>query len=117
MANKVDEASADTQKEFGGGKTVGAVTAPCFAKKAVKVKIVTMQPVACPGHKFDIRAVGDPLGGTYKWTVSGVGASLVDIAGNPTNAGTRVFLLSFRPNNKKGKIPSRRTRFRHLYSP
>lgn len=116
VANKVDEASADTQKEFGGGKTVGAVTAPCFAKKAVKVKIVTMQPVACPGHKFDIRAVGDPLGGTYKWTVSGVGASLVDIAGNPTNAGTRVFLLSFRPNNKKGKIPSRRARVSVTYT-
>jgi hypothetical protein len=73
----------------------------------VTVTITMPLAVACPGHPFELKAVGSPSGGTYSWTVSGGGAQLVDGAGSPTSSGGTLYLRSFQPDNTTGKIPAK----------
>lgn len=87
----------------GGNQPPGA-QARCRQK--VTVKIVSEYDVACPGHLFEMTAVGSPDGGKYQWAVSGGGAKLVDSSGKPATTDADARLFSFEPDNNSGKIPA-----------
>ena len=92
-----------TPPASGGGATpAGCTTQPCPVPVTVVINL--SQPVACPGHPLSITAVGAPGGGTYKWTISGGTAQLVDAAGAPTTTGATVFLRAFKADDATGKI-------------
>lgn len=94
---------------------MGGTGHACPPKVTVKINLWA-GAVACPGHSHEIRAVGDPPGGTFSWSVSGEGATLVDIGGNPTNTGPRIWLRSFNPNNNGGFIPEQKARVSVTYT-
>jgi hypothetical protein len=118
-SDDLERASADTEREF-SGERVGATTTECGARAAhapaVSVTIVPFgtEP-ACPGRPLELRAVGDPLGGTYRWRVSG-NAQLVNAAGSPATNETRVFMRCFKPSHKTGNIPERKVSVRVTYT-
>jgi hypothetical protein len=70
----------------------------------VTVTIDPNQPVACPGRKCKITAVGKPDGGIYTWTSP---ALLVDSLGNPNYSNDTVYLWEFTKDKGNGKIEER----------
>lgn len=83
-----------------GSCPAGGSTAGC---SGVKVEIQLTLPVACPGHPFEMKAVGTPGGGAYAWTTTG--GALVDSSGAATSSGDTVYLRSFQPDDATGKVP------------
>jgi len=79
----------------------GCGVGKCQTKVTVVINL--SQPVACPGHPLSIKAVGNPSGGTYAWTVAD--AELVDGAGNSVSTGDTVNLRYFKANDTDGSIP------------
>ncbi len=116
MADKqLKKASAANKATCSGGTAVGGTGQGCPPKVTVKITLWA-GAVACPGHSHEIRAVGDPPGGTFSWSVSGGGATLVDIGGNPTNTGARIWLRCFQPNNNAGSIPEQKVQVSVTYT-
>lgn len=102
------EGKPSKPSENGAGDTDCDGGADCPKKPQVKVKIVPGHAsfVACPGHPFQLTAVGEPGGGTFAWTMSGGDkVQLVDGAGNPKTTGDTVFLRGFKADDATGKIP------------
>lgn len=77
----------------------------CPYASNVVVAINLAQPIACPGQPLAITAVGTPGGGTYRWTISGGQAELVDAVGNVVSTGATVNLRGFKPDDATGNIP------------
>ena len=84
-----------------GAGPAGSAVTPCPLKVTVVIQLLL--PVACPGHPFQLTAVGTPSGGTYAWTASG--GELVDGFGAAASTGSTVFLRSFKADDATGKIP------------
>lgn len=53
--------------------------------------------VACPGHNHEVKASGNPEGGTFEWTVESGSVRLTDVGGAVTNRGDRLFLRGITP--------------------
>jgi len=94
-----------TSPASGSGTTpVSCTTEPCPVPVTVVINL--LQAVACPGHPLSMTAVGTPGGGTYKWTISGGTAQLVDAGGTPTTTGPTVYLRAFKADDATGNIPA-----------
>jgi hypothetical protein len=91
-----------------GNNAPGCVTASCPLQVTVTIQL--SQPVACPGHPLQIRAVGSPGGGSYAWTVSG---DHMQLAGN---SGDTVYLSGFKADDATGKIPEQNGKISVTYT-
>jgi hypothetical protein len=80
----------------------------------VTVQITQAQPVACPGHPFELKALGSPTGGTFSW--SAADAELVDSQGAATSTGDRIFIRSHKPDDANGNVPAQSVSVRVTYT-
>ena len=99
----------------GGGQCADGSSPPCPPDEKVTVEIKLSAAVACPGHPFQIGAIGKPGGGTYAWTISGDG-ELVNGSGAPASTGAIVFLRCFKPDDAAGNIPERTATVKVTYT-